>query len=864
MLLQKTLQNLRSIKKFGNLPTTTQAATQTARQIAEVIISSASQTPTTTEAPAALLSTLTPEIVKSVLSDQCIKTKDCLSFFDVISKNTSLIPFTIQVEHYVKIIYRAIKSRRLEEAESLLNTVANDGNLRCTFSHLVALAESQGFDSKNSSKILNLILKVYSDNGKFVAAFETFNYMRNNVIAIDERLCSIYLITLLKYDLELGLVFFYKMVDSGIDVWVVIDGLCQNGEIQTARQLLEAVCKSVKPNMVTFNTLVDSCCKRRNLKELDSVLLLMKREGVELNLETYKILIDGFLSCGMVGDAERVIMEMNDKGLDVEIDLWNSVIQKYCKPGIMHNAFQVFDEMLHRGVAPNPKTFRLMVCGICGIEEMEAANELTKKIHDNEIESSHDVYNDLIKGCCEIGNLDEKIANIPSTNQTTYRKIADVIISSATQTSTATKTAAAILATLTPTIFQSVLSNRRIRTGRCLSFFNIISENQFSIPFKIETEHYLTLICRTIKSFKFEDTETLINSLVHEGNLKYPFSNVLSFAESQCLDPKILSKMFNLILTGYSDIGKFFAAFETFNYMRNNRIVIDERTCTIYLITLFRYQRLELGLVLFYKMLESGIDVSVYSLTIVVDGLCKNGDIKKARQLIEAVCNNIEPNVITFNTLIDACCKRWNFEELDLVLTLMEKTGVELNLETYKFLIDGYLSSGKLSNAESTIMNMHDKDLKVEIYLWNSIIFKYCRLRKMESAFQVFDKMLQRGVVPNPETFRIMVSGICGIGEMEAAKELASKMQRKEIELGHDVFDDLINGCCKKGMVDDAVGLLSMMEKKGLFGDVRLYNMVIVGLCELNRVKEATRLLSIVVKCGATPETRFIQYLANG
>jgi len=508
------------------------------------------------------------------------------------------------------------------------------------------------------------------------------------------------------------------------------------------------------------------------------------------------------------------------------------------------------------------------------IDEREVAKELANKKERKETELFHDIFIDLINGCCKkerfadaielLSTMEKKIDNLPSTTQTAYLKIAEVIISPTTQISTTTKTTAAILSTLTPTIVNLVLSNRRIKTGRCFSFFNIISENQSLVPFKIQIEHYLTLISRAIKSFKFEDAERLLTSLSNEGNLRYPFSDVVSFAESQCLDSGLLSKMFNLMLKVNSDRGKFIVAFETFNYMRNHGIAIDERTCCIYLMALLRCQHLVLGLVFFYNMVESGIDVSVYSLTVMVDGLCKSGEIKRARELVEAVCKNIEPNVITFNTLVDACCKRWNFKELDLVLISMKKTGVELNSETHKFLIDGYLSSGNLVDAERTIMKMHDKDLNVEVYLWNSIILKYCKLGIMESAFQVFDKMLQRGVVPNAETFRIMVSGICGIGEMEAAKKLANKMQRKEIELGHDVFDDLINGCCKKGMLDDAVGLLSMMEKKGLFGDARLYNMVIVGLCELDRVEEASRLLSIVVKCGATPETSFIQYLANG
>ncbi|KAI3809544.1 hypothetical protein L1987_25521 [Smallanthus sonchifolius] len=365
----------------------------------------------------------------------------------------------------------------------------------------------------------------------------------------------------------------------------------------------------------------------------------------------------------------------------------------------------------------------------------------------------------------------KKIRSLPIT---THRIIAEAIISSATETTT---TLPSLLSTLTPNTVKLILSDPSINTHKCVSLLNVISQNQPLVPFKIEIEHYATVICRAIKS------------------------------------RRIVSKMFNLMLKVYSDTAKFAEALETFSYMRNNGIEVYERTCFVYLIALMRSEQLGLCLSFFYKMMESGIHVSVYTLTVVVDGLCKNGEIKSARELVqEAMCKDVKPNVITFNTLIYACCRRWNFQELDLVLVLMEKGGVEFNLETYKFLIDGFLSGGKVGDAERMIMEMYDKDLNVEIHLWNSIVLKYCKLGKMESAFQVFDKMIERSVHPNAETYRIT------------------------------------------GEFDDAVGLLKTMEKKGLFGDVQLYNKVITGLCESNRSEEATTLLSFVVKCGATPE----------
>ena len=100
----------------------------------------------------------------------------------------------------------------------------------------------------------------------------------------------------------------------------------------------------------------------------------------------------------------------------------------------------------------------------------------------------------------------------------------------------------------------------------------------------------------------------------------------------------------------------------------------------------------------------------MYSLTVVVDGLCWSGEGKRGRELVEEMIGRgIKPNVVTFNVMLNACAKRWNFEELELVLLLMEKEGVAFSDHTYKVLIDGFTSSGKIDEAKKLVLEMHDK-----------------------------------------------------------------------------------------------------------------------------------------------------------
>ncbi|KAK9997153.1 hypothetical protein SO802_021839 [Lithocarpus litseifolius] len=104
-------------------------------------------------------------------------------------------------------------------------------------------------------------------------------------------------------------------------------------------------------------------------------------------------------------------------------------------------------------------------------------------------------------------------------------------------------------------------------------------------------------------------------------NPKYPFSVIASTTVSCCNDPKVIGKFFNSMLKVYLDCKLFDLVSQDFDYMKNNGIEIDERTCIVHLLALKSCDLLQLVLDFFYRMVESGIEVSVYSLTVVVDGL---------------------------------------------------------------------------------------------------------------------------------------------------------------------------------------------------------------------------------------------------
>lgn len=209
-------------------------------------------------------------------------------------------------------------------------------------------------------------------------------------------------------------------------------------------------------------------------------------------------------------------------------------------------------------------------------------------------------------------------------------------------------------------------------------------------------------------------------------------------------------------------------------------VEIDEKALTLHLLNLRRSDEVELANDFFRLMVASELGVvSVYSLTVVVSALCCNGEIKRGRELVEEV-ETIKPNIVTFKSLIDCCVKRWNFEELGLVLELMEEKSVSLDLDAYKILIDGFASYGKVEEAERLVSTMHDKQLKVETYLYNLIINGYARVGLVEKAFEIHSAMCSRGVASNKDTYWGLMNGLCKAGKVCEGLRLLEELRVNE------------------------------------------------------------------------------------
>ncbi|GAU42870.1 hypothetical protein TSUD_13380 [Trifolium subterraneum] len=402
-----------------------------------------------------------------------------------------------------------------------------------------------------------------------------------------------------------------------------------------------------------------------------------------------------------------------------------------------------------------------------------------------------------------------------------------------------------MISCITPHVTYCVLSDPILSPHSCLTFFHFLRTQHSNISLKPDLKAHLILISRLFEARKFATMKSILNGVVNDSEIRCPVSGIVDLVDE--FEPHFVEKLFDMLFRVCSDNRLFEEAIRIYDYAEEKGMGIEERSCFVLLMALKRCGEVDLCLRFFRRMVESdGIEIRAQSLTLVIDALCRKGEIEKAKELMDEFVGKgmVKPTVFTYNTLLNAYVRRKDQKGVDEILRLMEKERVVFSVATYSILIEWYSSSSNIEEAEKIFEEMRERNMPMDVYVYSSMISWNCRLGNMKRAFALFDEMTQRDIAPNAHTYGALIGGVSKAGQMEAAEMLLEEMQSKGLDLNLVIFNTMMDGYCKRGMMDEALKLQAIMEKKGLNADVFTYNILANGLCKLHRFDEAKCILN--------------------
>lgn len=125
----------------------------------------------------------------------------------------------------------------------------------------------------------------------------------------------------------------------------------------------------IKPDVVTYSTIMNAWSKAGFLEKCKEVFNDMLKSGVEPDAHAYSILAKGYIRAQEPEKAEELLTAMIKSGVSPNVVIFTTVISGWCSTGRMDCSIRIFEKMCEFGVSPNLRTFETLISGYAEAEQ---------------------------------------------------------------------------------------------------------------------------------------------------------------------------------------------------------------------------------------------------------------------------------------------------------------------------------------------------------------------------------------------------------------------------------------------------------------------------------------------------------------
>ncbi|KAJ4838898.1 hypothetical protein Tsubulata_006760, partial [Turnera subulata] len=260
-------------------------------------------------------------------------------------------------------------------------------------------------------------------------------------------------------------------------------------------------------------------------------------------------------------------------------------------------------------------------------------------------------------------------------------------------------------------------------------------------------------------------------------------------------------------------------------------------------------------------MVANGCQPNVNTYNTVVNGMCKIGKTKVAvgllRRMEKVGCH---PDVPTYSTVIDGLCKDGQVAEALHLFSEMTNKGISPTAVTYDSLIHGLCNSGQWNQASTLLSEMLALSIGPTVFTVGILVDALCKEGLAPEAHALLK------TIPDVCSYNMLINGFCKIGKAGrhgAAEQLFKDMTANGPTPNLVTYATMLDGLCMQGRVDEALTLFQTMKKHSLFDemvandcqpDVMTYITIVHGLCKIGKTNVTVGLLRRVEEAGCHPD----------
>ncbi|XP_009773867.1 putative pentatricopeptide repeat-containing protein At1g53330 [Nicotiana sylvestris] len=371
--------------------------------------------------------------------------------------------------------------------------------------------------------------------------------------------------------------------------------------------------------------------------------------------------------------------------------------------------------------------------------------------------------------------------------------------------------------------------------------------NHTTKPIRYSPASYDLIICKLGRAKLFNEMEQILDKLRHDTRIspkEVIFCNVISFYGRAHLPEKALH-MFTEIPSFRSP-----RSIKSVNSLLNALLVCKEYA--------------KIGEIL--KNFESYGTPDVCTFNILMNASCLCGDLDRAREAFDEMQKRgVQPNVVTFGTLINGLCVNHELNEAFRVKKIMERDfKLKPNAFVYVALMKGLCMVDNLESAVKLKEEMLKKKVELDSAVYSTLISAYFRVGRKEEVYGLLTEMEKNGCKCDTVTFNALMHGYCQEKDFDSAFSVLDEMEGKGCKPDVVSCNVILRGLCNDGKLREASELLDDMPRRRCKPDVVSYRIYFDGLCKAMQFKEAAVIFDEMIFKGYIPPDTSLNKLFHG
>ncbi|KAK1264145.1 Pentatricopeptide repeat-containing protein [Acorus gramineus] len=203
----------------------------------------------------------------------------------------------------------------------------------------------------------------------------------------------------------------------------------------------------------------------------------------------------------------------------------------------------------------------------------------------------------------------------------------------------------------------------------------------------------------------------------------------------------------------------------TYSHMRSVGVAPDGYVFPTVLRSCARSGSLEHGTMVHADVFKFGLDVNLKTCNSMIDMYSKCGDLKDARRVFDAM---VRREVLSWNSMLSGYVGVGSVDLAVAMVGSMGSDGLEPDSVTWNTVMDGYCRAGRCMEAEAVLCQMAEPS----VVSWTTVMLGYSRAGDHETALRVFERMIGGLVKPDCDALSCVLSSCRHLGALKLAREI--------------------------------------------------------------------------------------------